>query len=85
MNKISFWERAYLNKGDQQDLIYNLIREIDDFKHSSMRMFVTFIDAAYAFGSSVAHKLILQSSEMFNTPKVYHDLIKDLYKYSCFK
>lgn len=58
--------------------------EIDDFKHLSTRMYVTFIDFADAFGS-VSHKFILDSLEKFNIPQVYRDLIKDLYKYSCFQ
>ena len=77
-NEILFWQIAYLNKRDRQDMIYNLMTEIVDVKCMSMRMFVAFINFADAF-DSVSHKSILESLEKFNIPKVYRDLIEDLY------
>ena len=47
---MSFWKKAYLEKRDRQELIFNLITEIDDLKHLSTKMYVTFIDFADAFG-----------------------------------
>ena len=64
-NEISFWQRAYLEKRDRQELIFNLITEIDDLKHLSTKMYVTFIDFAGAF-SSVSHGFIFDSLQRFN-------------------
>ena len=47
-------------------------------------MYVTFIDCADAFGS-VSHEFIFDSLERFNIPETYCNLIKDLYKHSCFQ
>ena len=64
---------------DRQDLIYNLMTKIDDFKHMITKMLVTFIEFSDAFGS-VSHKFILETLEKLNIPKVYRDLIEGLYK-----
>ena len=81
---MSFWKKAYLEKRDRQELIFNLITEIDDLKHLSTKMYVTFIDFADAFGS-VSHEFIFDSLEKFNIPETYCTLIKDIYKHSCFQ
>ena len=83
-NEISFWQRAYQEKRDRQELIFNLITEIDNLKHLSTKMYVTFIDFAVAFGG-VSHQFIFDSLERFNIPETYCTLIKDLYKHSCFQ
>ena len=75
-NEISFRQRAYLEKRDRQ--------EIDDLKHLSTKMYVTFIDFAHTFGS-VSHEFIFDSLERFNIPETYCNLIKDLYKHPCFQ
>ena len=49
-NEVSFSQGVYLEKRDRQELIFNLITEIDDLKHLSTKMYVTFIDFADAFG-----------------------------------
>ena len=67
---MSFWKKAYLEKRDRQELIFNLITEIDDLKHLSTKMYVTFIDFADAFGS-VSHEFIFDSLEKFNIPETY--------------
>ena len=83
-NEISFWQRAYLEWRDRQELIFNLITEIDDLKHLNTKMYVTFIDFADAFGS-VSHEFIFDSLDRFDIPETYCNLIKDLYKQSCFQ
>ena len=83
-NEMSFWRKAYLEKRDRQELIFNLITEIDGLKHLSTKMYVTFIDFADAFGS-VSHEFIFDSLEKFNIPETYCTLIKDIYKHSCFQ
>jgi len=73
-----------MEKRDRQELIFNLITEIDDFKHLSTKMYVTFIDFADAFGS-VSHEFIFESLEKLNIPETYLIIIKDLYNHSCFQ
>ena len=83
-NEISFWQRAYLEKRERQELIFNLITEIEDLKHLNTKMYVTFIDFADAYGS-FSHEFIIDSLERFNITETYCTLIKDLYKNSCFQ
>ena len=68
-NEIAFWQRAYLEKRDRQELIFLLKIEIDDFKHLSTKMIVTFIDFTDAFGS-VSHDFIFECSKDL----IYHAL-----------
>ena len=83
--EIAFWQRAYyLKKRDRQDLIFNLLTEIDDFKHLSTKFYLGFIDFADAFGS-LDHNFIFKTLESFDIPHVYCVLIENLYKYSSFK
>ena len=83
-NEISSWQRAYLEKHVRQELIFSLITKIDDLKHLSTKMYVTFIDFADVFGS-VSHEFIFDSLKSFNIPETYYTLIKDIYKHSCFQ
>ena len=83
-NEISFWQRAYLEKRERQELIINLITEIEDLKHLNTKMYVTFIDFADAY-DSFSHEFIIDSLERFNITETYCTLIKDLYKNSCFQ
>ena len=59
-----------MEKRDRQELIFNLITEIDDLKHLSIKIYVTFIDFADAFGS-VSHEFIFDGLEKFNIPETY--------------
>ena len=83
-NEIAFWQRAYLKKRDRQELIFNIMTEIDDFKHISTKFYLGFIDFADAFGS-VNHRFIFETLELFHIPHVYCVLIEDLYRYSYFE
>ena len=67
-------------KCDRQDLM----TKIDDFRPLSIKMFVTCIGFADMLGS-VFHKFIQKILEKFDIPQVFHDLIEDLHKYSCFQ
>ena len=82
--EIAFWQRAYLKKRDRQELIFNLMTEIDDFKHISTKFYLAFIDFADAFGS-VDHKFIFETLETFGVPRIYCELIENLYRYSYFE
>ena len=78
-NEIAFWQRAYLEKRDRQELIFLLKTEIDDFKDLSTKMIVTFINFTDAFGS-VSHNCIFECLERFNIPCIYIEIIKNLYR-----
>ena len=80
-NEIAFWQRAYLEKRDRQELIFLLKTEIDNFRHLSTKIIVTFINFTDAFGS-VSHEIIFECLERFNIPRTYIEIIKDLYRYS---
>ena len=81
---ISFWQRAFLNKRDSQDLIFTLKTEIDDFKHLSTKFYEMFSDFADAFGS-VKHDFIFQTLEKFSIPTYIGRITEDLYRDSCFE
>ena len=76
-NEIAFWQRGYLEKRDRQELVFLLKTEIDDFKHLSTKMILTFIDFVDAF-VSVSHDFIFECLERFNIPRIYIEIIKDL-------
>ena len=50
-NILGYWQRAYLEKRDRQDLIFCLRAAIDDFRHQSSKFYALFIDFRDAFGS----------------------------------
>ena len=51
LNKIDFWQRAFLNKRDRQEHVFSLKTAFDDFRHKSTKFASVFIDFADAFGS----------------------------------
>ena len=83
-NRIAFWQRAYLQKRDRQELIFALKTSIDDFKHKSTKYHVAFIDFADAFGS-IKHEYIFETLEELGIPHLYLCIIENIYKYSCFQ
>ena len=82
-DKIHFWQRAFLNERDRQELIFALKTIMDDFRHLSTKLHIVFIDFADAFGS-VKHEYIIETLRHFNIPEMYIGLIEDLYKFSSF-
>ena len=50
-NILGYWQRAYLEKRDRQDLIFCLKTAVDDFRHKSSKFYALFIDFRDAFGS----------------------------------
>ena len=42
-NIFGYWQRAYLEKRDRQDLIFCLKTAIDDFRHQSSKFYAPFI------------------------------------------
>ena len=83
-NEIAFWQRICLEKRDQQELIFLLKTETDDFKHLSTKMIVTFMNFTDAF-RSVSNDFTFKCLERFNIPRTYIEIIKDLYRYSNFQ
>ena len=80
---IAFWQRAFLQKRDRQELIFTLKTVIDDFRHMSVKFYLLFVDFADAFGS-VRHDFIFSTLATFNIPNMYCCLVEDLYRYSSF-
>ena len=74
-NEIAFWQRKYLGKRDRQELIYLLKTEIDDFKHLSTKMIVTFIDFTDVFGS-VSRDFIFECLKRFNISRTVEPVLK---------
>ena len=84
MDKIAFWQRAYLAFRDRQELIFLLKTAIDDLKHMSTKLHLIFIDFSDAFGS-VNHLCMFKVLQEFEVPLAYCILIEDLYRYSNFQ
>ena len=83
-DRIPFWQRAYLQKRDRQELIFSLKTAIDDFKRLSTKFHVVFIDFADAFGS-VNHEYIFETLQDLGIPYSLLCIIEDIYKYSTFQ
>lgn len=84
IEKIAFWQRAYLETRDRQELIFALKTAIDDLKHMSTKLHLIFIDFSDAFGS-VSHTCMFKVLHEFEIPLVYCVLIEELYRYSHFQ
>ena len=61
LSKTDFWQRAFLNKRDRQELIYILKTASDNFRHKSTKFTSVFVDFADAF-SSVNHQFLFEST-----------------------
>ena len=83
-DRIPFWQRAYLQKRDRQELIFSLKTAIDDFKRLSTKFYVVFIDFADAFGS-VNHEYMFETLQDLGIPYPLLCIIEDTYKYSTFQ
>ena len=84
LSKTDFWQRAFLNKRDRQELIYILKTASDNFRHKSTKFTSVFVDFADAF-DSVNHQFLFEMVQYFDITHIYNYLIEDLYKYSSFK
>ena len=84
MGKVAFWQRAYLESRDRQELIFALKTDIDDLKHKSTKLHLVFIDFSDAFGS-VSHRCLFKVLQEFEIPLAYCVLIEELYRYSSFQ
>ena len=78
-DRIPFWQRAYLRKRDRQELIFSLKTAIDDFKRTSTKCHVVFIDFADAFGS-VKHPYMFETLQELGIPYSLLRVIEDIYK-----
>ena len=84
IEKVAFWQRAYITNRDRQDLIFCLKTAIDDFKHKSTKFHTVFIDFKDAFGN-VDHTFMFETLRLYDIPKMFCVLIENLYKYSSFR
>ena len=80
--KIDFWQRAFLNKRDRQELIYTLKTAFDDFRYKSTKFTSVFIDFADAFGS-VNHQFLFETLQSFDIPDIYNCLFYSSFKVIC--
>ena len=62
-NILGYWQRAYLEKRDRQDLIFCLQAAIDDFRYQSSKFYALFIDFRDAFDSLKQSHMIKQLVE----------------------
>ena len=82
--KIEFWQRAFLQGRNRQDLIFSLKTALDDFKHISTKLHVLFIDFADAYGS-IKHDKMIQTLSEYDIPATYCKIIKNIYEGACFQ
>ena len=68
-SKLDFWQRAFLNKRDRQELIYTFKTAFDDFRHKSAKFTLVFIDFADAFGS-VNPQFLFEALQYFDIPDI---------------
>ena len=59
--------------------VFCLKTGIDDFKHESARFYAAFLDFRDAFGT-LTHDVMFQSLEEIHLPRVYIDIVRDVYK-----
>ena len=73
-----------MSSRSRQDLIFMLKTFIDDFKHKTSTLLISFIDFADAFGS-LNHTYMFQTLQLFDIPNKYCMIIEDIYRYSSFR
>ena len=64
---MDFWQRAFLNKRDQQELIFSLKTVFDDFCHKSTKFTSVLID----------HQFLFETLQYFDIPNIYNCLIEN--------
>ena len=78
-NILGYWQRAYLEKRDPQDLIFCLKTAIDNFRHQSSKFYALFINFHDAFGSLKQSHMIKQLVEC-GIEETYCRIIADIYQ-----
>ncbi len=58
--------------------VFCLKTAIDDFKHESAKLYIVFLDFRDAFGA-LPHRVMIDALEEIQLPKIYVDIIKDVY------
>ena len=83
-NILGYWQRAYLEKRDPQDLIFCLKTAIDDFRRQSSKFYALFIDFCDAFGSLKQSHMIKRLVEC-GIEETYCRITADIYQDSHFE
>ena len=80
-NILGYWQKAYLEKRDRQDLIFCLKTAIDDFRHQSSKFYALFIDFRDALKQSHMIKQLVECG----IEETYCRIIADIYQDSHFE
>ena len=78
-NILSTDQKAYIERQGMNEHVFCLKTGIDDFKHESARFYAAFLDFRDAFGT-LTHDVMFQSLEEIHLPRVYIDIVRDVYK-----
>ena len=78
---LSSKQKAYIERQGMNEHVFSLKTAIDDFKHDSAKLYVVFLDFRDAFGT-LPHEVMLNSLEDIHLPKIYCDIVKDVYSNS---
>ncbi len=71
-------QKAYIERQGMNEHVFCLKTAIDDFKHESAKLYIVFLDFRDAFGA-LPHGVMIDALEEIQLPKIYVDIIKDVY------
>ncbi len=71
-------QKAYIERQGMNEHVFCLKTAIDDFKHESAKLYIVFLDFRDAFGA-LPHRVMIDALEEIQLPKIYVDIIKDVY------
>ncbi len=71
-------QKAYIERQGMNEHFFCLKTAIDDFKHESDKLYIVFLDFRDAFGA-LPHRVMIDALEEIQLPKIYVDIIKDVY------
>jgi hypothetical protein len=80
-NILSPNQKAYINRQGMNEHVFCLKTGIDDFKHESCKFYSVFLDFRDAFGT-LTHNVMIHALEEIQLPRVFIDIIKDVYSSS---
>ncbi len=77
-------QKGSLPRSGLHEHVFGLQSDIDNFKHLSQKLCITFIDIKDAFGS-IDHEIMLNALKLFGYPSLVCDLTRDIYNGSSFQ
>jgi len=83
-NRLSSRQKGSVPRNGLQEHVFCLKTTIDNFKHTSAKLFTTFVDIKDAYGS-VDHRIMLEAMERSGYPQQIIDITKDIYTDSTFQ